>query len=907
MEYNKIIQVVNENLKSIGIQINEKNYDGIIIKKLEPSNTLDEGRNSKQTHIAITGKQMDIFPYLKSDGYYNGDGSLKKYFILQIPVIIKKENINYLDSQTNKSSEDILTYTSVLRSRRVNQADQIQVSLINMDDEKFIDFRRLIHSGDYLIILKKEKKFEYEFYGVKSENVTSELVKYNNCFEKKSTKTLIKTDKYIVDKNFDNSELDVIANYINYQIRYHKKEKDLEEFILELEVNREQFLSRFSLEIVADGKIEKNELKKILFGKKEDNSLLYNLAENFSIFGSAKQSNTTPVNWNSELFISHLVDIDKYLSNNNVLSSKENYEELYRYINNLNENYLKRIWFKKYLHILYPTIFPSQNSDENKQEVLKLFSLDIEDSEIDRAWKLIQLERISNITSDYFWNIIGFMNDTKIDFERKEDNPHKNEERFKEWFSYQITSNGKKPALSTINSNCYALKNVLKFIDLSKYNQIDSIFDILDITEFKKLKDSIMSSEKYGEVNEKKFNRFLKTGLDWYEKFLIDVQDKEFTELNYQTDIKTQYAHNRIIFGAPGTGKSFKLNEDQMDLLKDGGGFERVTFHPDYSYAHFVGTYKPVSNESGEISYEYVPGPFMRTYVAAMKSANSDNPKPYLLIIEEINRANVAGVFGDVFQLLDRNSENISEYPIQTSEDMRKYLIKELGGDSTLYTEIKIPDNMFIWATMNSADQGVYPMDTAFKRRWNFTYLGINDNEEGILEKEVSIGSGEYERRVKWNELRKAINIELLEKCKVNEDKLLGPYFITKNYLENNEEFVKVFKNKIIMYLFDDAAKHQRSIIFSGCKTKNIYSEICKEFDEKGVFIFSESIQEKFPNQDKVINEQEKFPEQDKVINEQEKFPNQDKVINELENSSYNTNNGFGNKKVAETKHNEED
>ena len=207
--------------------------------------------------------------------------------------------------------------------------------------------------------------------------------------------------------NFESlSELEIISNYLNYQIRYHQKEKDLEEFILELKESREQFLSRFSLEIVADKKIEKNELNKILFGKKEDNSLLYNLAENFSIFGSAKQSNTTPVNWNSELFISHLVDIDNYLLNNDVLSSKDNYEELYKYINNLNENYLKRIWFKKYLHILYPTIFPSQHSDENKKEVLRLFSLDIEDSEIDRAWKLLQLEKISNIPGDYYWRII---------------------------------------------------------------------------------------------------------------------------------------------------------------------------------------------------------------------------------------------------------------------------------------------------------------------------------------------------------------------------------------------------------------------------------------------------------------------------------------------------------------------
>lgn len=355
-----------------------------------------------------------------------------------------------------------------------------------------------------------------------------------------------------------------------------------------------------------------------------------------------------------------------------------------------------------------------------------------------------------------------------------------------------------------------------------------------------------------------------------------EIMSNTENELHISSTERITFDRNRIIFGAPGTGKSYKLNEDKKELLKDGGGFERVTFYPDYSYAHFVGTYKPVSNESAEISYEYVPGPFMRTYVAAMKSAKTDNSKPYLLIIEEINRANVAGVFGDVFQLLDRNSENISEYPIQTSEDMRKYLVKELGGDTALYTEIKIPDNMFLWATMNSADQGVYPMDTAFKRRWNFTYLGINDNEEGILDKEVSLGIGNYERTIKWNELRKAINIELLEECKVNEDKLLGPYFVAKNCLDVNEKFVEVFKNKIIMYLFDDAAKHKRSVIFSGSETNNIYSEICKEFDEKGIFIFSERIQEKFPN---------------KLI-----------VIDEVENMKYQENNGnFGYEKVAET------
>ena len=382
------------------------------------------------------------------------------------------------------------------------------------------------------------------------------------------------------------------------------------------------------------------------------------------------------------------------------------------------------------------------------------------------------------------------------------------------------------------------------------------------------------SKEEYSKYVTKKTNDFYRLEDNFFEGNKMNTV--------YKSEIKSLYDRNRILFGAPGTGKSYKLNEDQKNLLKDGGGFERVTFHPDYSYAHFVGTYKPVSNERGEISYEYVPGPFMRTYVDAIKSANSDNPKPYLLIIEEINRANVAGVFGDVFQLLDRNSENISEYSIQTSEDMRKYLVGELGGDTALYAEIKIPDNMFIWATMNSADQGVYPMDTAFKRRWNFTYLGINDKEEGILGKEVCLGEGIYERRVEWNELRKVINIELLEECKVNEDKLLGPYFVAKNYLENNEKFVEVFKNKIIMYLFDDAAKHKRSVIFSGSETNNIYSEICKEFDEKGIFIFSERVQEKFPN---------------KLI-----------IIDEVENMKYQENNGnSGYEKVAETNFKDED
>ena len=318
------------------------------------------------------------------------------------------------------------------------------------------------------------------------------------------------------------------------------------------------------------------------------------------------------------------------------------------------------------------------------------------------------------------------------------------------------------------------------------------------------------------------------------------------------------FHRNRIIFGAPGTGKSFTLNREKDLLLADGGEYERVTFHPDYSYANFVGTYKPVpckdSDGKDAITYSYVAGPFMRTYVKALQNSRTDTPKPFLLVIEEINRANVAAVFGDVFQLLDRGDDEVSEYPIQVSEDIKKFLAlpENLGGNPNDYAEIRIPDNMFIWATMNSADQGVFPMDTAFKRRWDFTYLGIDDSEAGIVGKKVILGQGEYQRVVEWNELRKAINNELLT-YKVNEDKLMGPYFISKKNLPEGEMidpavFTRIFKNKVIMYLFDDAAKQKRATLFAGGedKNKNLYSQICREFDSKGVFIFCDNISNRF-------------------------------------------------------------
>lgn len=312
----------------------------------------------------------------------------------------------------------------------------------------------------------------------------------------------------------------------------------------------------------------------------------------------------------------------------------------------------------------------------------------------------------------------------------------------------------------------------------------------------------------------------------------------ETNSINYETKYSSTVSrnYNRIFFGAPGTGKSFELDNQKNELL-DGteGRFERVTFHPDYTYSQFVGTYKPVPKTDGDgITYKYVPGPFMRILVEALRNSESENP--YLLIIEEINRANVASVFGDIFQLLDRKN-GISEYAINLSEDMKGYIINEFSKSGVEInpadlTELKLPNNLFIWATMNSADQGVFLMDTAFKRRWEFERFGINDNEEKISDYVTGYG-------LNWNALRKTINDTLsANSFKINEDKLMGPFFLKpESVLENVEtkilnskEFNSIFKNKVLMYLFDDAVKQKRAQFFDDGLTR--YSQICEQFDK---------------------------------------------------------------------------
>lgn len=339
-----------------------------------------------------------------------------------------------------------------------------------------------------------------------------------------------------------------------------------------------------------------------------------------------------------------------------------------------------------------------------------------------------------------------------------------------------------------------------------------------------------------------------------------------------------------IYFGAPGTGKSTELNNRAKECF--GENITRVTFHPSYTYAHFFGSYKPVSDDSGKkIEYRFIPGPFMNTLIKALTETavdSSGEPKKHLLLIEEINRANPAAVFGDVFQLLDRDKNGESIFPVETSEEVKRYMTKNVAV-SLDSSSLKIPKNMYIWATMNSADQGVFPMDTAFKRRWNFKYMNLDIDSQ----KDVKLDSGETvddnqvtdTKSIKkalvpffevatnkttftWEKFRNTTN-ETLKALGVNEDKCLGPFFINaqelleiQNHISLTEkiddskdeikDFQESFCNKVLMYLYEDAAKNCRPKFFS-CEKNNggravipFFSEVKKKFITEGISVFGD-------------------------------------------------------------------
>ena len=255
-------------------------------------------------------------------------------------------------------------------------------------------------------------------------------------------------------------------------------------------------------------------------------------------------------------------------------------------------------------------------------------------------------------------------------------------------------------------------------------------------------------------------------------------------------------AHLQIIyFGAPGCGKSHKVAEAIAGGDKE--NIFRTTFHPDYDYASFVGCYKP-EMEEGEVKYAFTPQVFTKAYVHAWEHPNE---KVYL-VIEEINRGNCAQIFGDLFQLLDRKDDGTSCYPIRADKDLADYLQHVLNGDAKRGIEggnLCLPPNLHIIATMNTSDQSLFPMDSAFKRRWDWEYIPINYSDE--------VKSGQFvitinDKNYKWVTFLKAVNRHIRDLTH-SEDKQMGNFFV-KNSIEK-----EAFKSKVMAYLWHEVCKDE--------------------------------------------------------------------------------------------------
>ena len=310
-------------------------------------------------------------------------------------------------------------------------------------------------------------------------------------------------------------------------------------------------------------------------------------------------------------------------------------------------------------------------------------------------------------------------------------------------------------------------------------------------------------------------------------------------ELNksHKPDIKTvEESLQQIYFGAPGTGKSHEIKKN----IGTHKSF-RITFHPDTDYSSFVGAYKPTSVEvpmlttlgekaipvkdmegnpltENKIIYTYVKQAFLNAYIEAWKEQANETPQPVYLVIEEINRGNCAQIFGDIFQLLDRNTNGFSDYAIVPDADLSRHVKKDLEklviankeAINAIYEECEedmvdkvvngkvllLPNNLYIWATMNTSDQSLFPIDSAFKRRWDWKYIKIADAHENW---QIKVGTKTYD----WWQFVQAINYFVFDATQ-SEDKNLGYFFAkAKDSIINAETFV----SKVIFYLYTDVFK----------------------------------------------------------------------------------------------------
>lgn len=309
---------------------------------------------------------------------------------------------------------------------------------------------------------------------------------------------------------------------------------------------------------------------------------------------------------------------------------------------------------------------------------------------------------------------------------------------------------------------------------------------------------------------------------------LINTENdlKEDTE----TSSKANIPYQQVFYGAPGTGKSTAVKQivesNEMVLY-------RTTFHPESDYFSFFGSYKPSTEQTtGKITYKFTPQIFLKAYLFAWEHPEEN----VCLDIEEINRGNCAQIFGDIFQLLDREPSGFSSYTVDADDDCGIYIENELkklnqtdnenkilkyyketicqigkiDPSKFSFTKLLLPNNLYIFATMNTSDQSLYPMDSAFKRRWNWKYIPID--YEKVQDRFISVNGKKYS----WSDFLTNVN-RRIEDITQSEDKKLGQFFISQDSAEISADN---FRDKVLFYLWNDIFKDEYgtgSTIFKTC------------------------------------------------------------------------------------------
>ena len=418
-------------------------------------------------------------------------------------------------------------------------------------------------------------------------------------------------------------------------------------------------------------------------------------------------------------------------------------------------------------------------------------------NEFEKQMLIYRIDNLKNLSNkDFMVSFAGIVND--FDLLQKEDIENlQNHDWCRDKIRHEYT------IIKPLSKNVSNALVEEKKDNTGRQRYYDNVF-------YLKGKNVLLSSEWYDGTGRKPDNKTI--FVNWLRALVNGNPNGDVQASNSVSD----YPCQQIFYGAPGTGKS---NTIKKVVDEQGKRCHRTTFHPDSDYSTFVGAYKPTMKESyitkdgvttkeEKIIYTFCPQAFTNAYVEAWNTEEE-----VYLVIEEINRGNCAQIFGDLFQLLDRKN-GVSEYPVEADADLQNYLNKALAktsrtdipDDVKSGKKLMLPSNLYIWATMNTSDQSLFPIDSAFKRRWEWKYIKIKegrDDNGNKLDWKVDVKMDETGSLLPWWAFIQKIN-EIIASMTSSADKQLGYFFCcAKDGVIDEETFV----SKVIFYLWSDVFK----------------------------------------------------------------------------------------------------